>query len=291
MKAWQAFTISIISGLLALGIYVAWNRVEDSKPIPVGQATPAPEGPGWIDLLGPEHAPFWRNMDDDLDIFEIADGMLHIYGVTVTPLRYVGYTGERFGDFDLHLEYRLAPGANSGVFLRKQPGDDSLRGFEVQVLDDFGQRPTRHTSGSIYDIMTPMYNMSRPAGEWNSYDISTRGGVVAIYMNGWLVGYTDLGMMKTPLGKFDFAFADLPPEGTLALQDHGGEVWYRNIRIRPHQTSNAGAATPAPPAAAVEAPASEAPAEVPAVVEEAAPEEAAAEAPAESAPEEVPAAE
>ncbi|MBI1318740.1 MAG: DUF1080 domain-containing protein [Candidatus Hydrogenedens sp.] len=259
MKAWQAFAISIVSGALALGIYVARNRVEDTKPRPVGQVTPVPESDGWVDLLDAEHASFWRNVTDQLDIFEIADGMLHIYGKTITPLRYAGYTGERFGDFDLHLEFKVAPGANSGVFIRKQPGDDTLRGFEVQVLDDHGQQPTRHTSGAMYDIMTPMYNMSKPAGEWNSYDISTRGQVVAIYMNGWLVGYTDLGMMKTPLGKFSFPFAELPLEGTLALQDHGGEVWYRNIRIRPHtQTAKAALTAPAPPAApAADAPASE----------------------------------
>ena len=251
MKLWQLlFAIAAVAGAASIATFVLGQKA-DGKPVPVGKVTPVPEGEGWVDLLDAEHAPLWKNVDDDTEIFEIADGMLHIFGVTLSPLRYVGYTGQDVGDFDLHLEYMLTPGANSGVFIRKQPGDDTLRGIEVQVLDDHGQAPTRNTSGSIYDVMTPMFNMSNPAGEWNSYDIAVRGQQVVIYMNGWLVGYVDLSMMKTPLGKFGYAFSDLPLQGMLALQDHGGEVWYRNIRLHPFEQSNANAdgEAAAPPAA------------------------------------------
>jgi hypothetical protein len=107
------------------------------------------------------------------------------------------------------------------------------RGFEVQVLEDFGKPPNKNSCGSIYDVVTPMFNMSRPAGEWNSYDISVKGAEVIVIMNGWMVIHTDLGKMKTRLGKFKIPYAELPREGNIALQDHGGEAWYRNILIRP----------------------------------------------------------
>ncbi len=201
-------------------------------PASLGQPTPRPEGEGWIDLLDAEHAPGWKNITDDKDIFEIKDGTLHIYGKTIYPLRYVGYAPERFGDFELHIEFKLARRANSGVFLRSQPNDPVQRGFEIQVLEDHGKPPGKNSCGSIYDIVTPMFNMSRPAGEWNSFDITVKGKEVVVFMNGWRIIHTDLSKMTIPLGKFKIAYNDLPLEGMLMLQDHGGEAWYRNIVIR-----------------------------------------------------------
>lgn len=94
-------------------------------------------------------------------------------------------------------------------------------------------RLSRTGTGSIYDIACPMYNLARPAGEWNSYDITVQGKQVQVVVNGWKVIDTDFSQMVAPIGKFPIAFAELPQEGMVALQDHGGEVWYRNILIRP----------------------------------------------------------
>lgn len=205
-----------------------------NKPVPSGMPTAPPSGEGWIDLLGAAHAGGWKNITDDMDIFEITkDRELHIFGKTLFPLRYAGYEAQRFGDFELHLEFKLTSGANSGVFIRTQKEDPTYRGWEVQVLEDFGKAPDKNSCGSIYDVTTPMYNLSRPAGEWNSYDIRVQGGEVEVVMNGWRVIHTDLDLMTMNIGKFDVPHASLPREGLLALQDHGGEVWYRNILIRP----------------------------------------------------------
>ncbi|NUM52053.1 MAG: DUF1080 domain-containing protein [Candidatus Hydrogenedentes bacterium] len=221
-----AFALGCVSRPYLVGLF-------DREPVPAGTPTSRPEGTGWIDLLDEEHAALWKNVGDDMDIFKVQDGVLHIFGRTVYPLRYVTYTGETFGDFDLHLEYKVARRANSGVFLRTQPNDPVNRGFEVQVLDDFGKRPTKNSCGAIYDVVTPMFNMSRPAGEWNSFDISVKGKKVVVVMNGWTIIDTDLSKMTTPLGKFPIAYNDLPLVGNVALQDHGGEVWYRNVMVRP----------------------------------------------------------
>ena len=136
LLAGSAFAAGCISGPYIAGLF-------DRGPVPVGAPTARPEGEGWIDLLDAAHAAQWKNLGDDKNIFEIRDGVQHIYGRTVYPLRYVTYTGERFADFDLHLEFKVARRANSGVFLRTQPNDPVDRGFEVQVLDDFGKRPTK----------------------------------------------------------------------------------------------------------------------------------------------------
>jgi len=227
-----AFSIALAAIVLAAGAVVvvrAWIR----GPQPVGRPTRPPEGPGWINLLDEAHAGNWRNATDDKDIFEIREGTLHIYGRTIYPLRYVGYMTERFGDFDLHLEFKTARGANSGLFLRAQPNDPVYRGFEIQILDDHGWNPSKHGTGAIYDVVTPMFNVTMPHGQWNSFDINVRGRAVVVFVNGWKVIDTDFGYLKEPVGKFKVAFADLPLDGYVMLQDHGGEVWFRNIYIRP----------------------------------------------------------
>ena len=221
------FIVVVILGVVHYFWRVPW------KPRPEGQPTPAPVGEDWLNLLDEEQRAHWRNITDDTDIFTFEDDTLHIFGKSLTTLRYVGYTGQPFSDFELHLEYKVASRANSGVFLRVQENDPVRRGFEVQVLEDHGKPPSYTSSGSVYDVVTPMFNMSRPAGEWNSFDITARGRHLVVYMNGWKVIDADFSKMTSPIGKFSLPFAELPLEGLLALQDHGGKVWYRNIYVRP----------------------------------------------------------
>lgn len=221
--------------LTAIVAIVAWRmaaNLREAGPVPVGEATPPPAGDGWIDLLDPEHAPGWKNVTDDKEIFEIEEGTLHIFGRTITPLRYVGYTTEDFGDFELHVEVKVSPGANSGIFLRTVPKDELRHGFEVQVLDDFGEAASLNGSGAVYDVVSPMHNMALPAGEWNSYDIRMVGQELRVVMNGWLAIDSDFSKMTGLLGKFEFPYSEMPEQGTLSFQDHGGEVWYRNVRLK-----------------------------------------------------------
>ena len=215
-------------GLLFVGGCMAlFNR-----PVrgPSGQATPPPTGADWKNLLDAEHAAAWENVSDEREIFEINAGVLHIFGRY--PLRYIAYTVEQFDDFELHLEYRLARRANSGVFFRARTEDPVQRGLEVQVLDDYGKAPSNHGTGAIYDVVTPMFNMSKPAGEWNSLDVLLDGSEIVVRVNGWKVVDANLADLTMPIGKFERPLAELPGEGYLMLQDHGGEVWFRNIYLR-----------------------------------------------------------
>ena len=225
---WIVAGLAVVAVLAGAGVR-GWMR----GPRPVGRPTGPPEGASWINLLDEAHAGNWRNATDDKDIFEIRDGMLHIYGRTIYPLRYVGYMSERFQDFDVHLEFKTARGANSGLFLRATPNDPVYRGFEIQILDDYGRRPSSHGTGAAYDVVTPMFNVTMPHGQWNSFDIHVHGKGLVVFVNGWKVIDTDFGYLKEPVGKFKVAFADLPLDGHLMLQDHGGEVWFRNIYVRP----------------------------------------------------------
>ena len=216
--------------LAVSGIAVAKEEEEEER-LPVGAMTPAPEGDGWINLFSAENAGKWENVTDKLEgFFSIEDGVFHVPGKK--PTRYIAWLGESFADFELHVEFKVATGANSGVFFRTDPKDPVQGGMEIQVYGDYREPPQKHSSGSLYDIATPMFNMAVPEGEWNSYDIRFVGSELEVVYNGWKVLDLDVALMTLPVGKFDTPLAEMPREGHILLQDHGGEVWFRNLLIR-----------------------------------------------------------
>jgi hypothetical protein len=226
----RSVIIGVVVALLVLigGGIVCVHALANQR-VPHGAMTACPSGEGWMDLLAKADA--WKNCSDDkVGVFEIKDGMFHIFGGSTS--RYIAYTAETFGDFALHVEFKLKKGTNSGVFFRTDPKNPVQGGFEIQVLDDAGKAPDKNSSGSLYDVATPMFNMAFPAGEWNSYDIQCQGSHLVVDVNGWKVIDLDLAKMTEPIGKFDTPLAKLPQTGNIVLQDHEGEIWYRNVKIK-----------------------------------------------------------
>ena len=84
---------------------------------------------------------------------------------------------EKFKDFRLDAEYKLSPKGNSGIYLRGR--------YEMQVLDDAGSTEDReHGHMSIYSAKAPMVNASKPAGEWQTVQITIVGNCVSATLNG-----------------------------------------------------------------------------------------------------------
>lgn len=125
-----------------------------------------------------------------------------------------------YRDFELELEFAINPKGNSGVFfhsaLEKNP---AFTGHEVQILDDRGQEPKKYTTGSLYDVVAPTKNLSRPAGEWNQLSVRCQANRVTVHLNGERIVTYD----STRSG-----------EGYLGLQNHDTQavVRFRNIWIR-----------------------------------------------------------
>ena len=161
--------------------------------------------------------------------FSVQDGMIYCSG---QGRDYWIALDKPYRDVVLQLEYKISPGANSGIFLRSPgPARPAYTGYEVQIIDDTGQAADKHTSGSIYDVVTATHNRSKPIGEWNRIEITHRGSHVTVALNGVQVIDTDFKQFPEPIGKFDFAYADMPRTGAIGLQNHGGKLWFRNIRI------------------------------------------------------------
>lgn len=151
-------------------------------------------------------------------------------------------TLDQFDNFELALEFKLAPKTNSGIRLRSvNPDNMQTRGLEVQIFDSFGKKkPDRHDCGALYDCVAPVKNVCRPAGEWNSLRITCDGSKITVMQNGERITEMDVNQWsvarQNPDGtpnKFPVACKYMARKGCLALQDHGGRVWFRNIKLRP----------------------------------------------------------
>jgi hypothetical protein len=148
------------------------------------------------------------------------------------------WTKDKYSDFILDLEFKLAKGTNSGVFLRAG-NHEWLPWVEVQVEDSYGKPVSRHICGGLYDVKEPAVNAVRPVGEWNRMTITEKGSHLVVALNNQQIIEIDLSdwteANKNPDGsanKFNVAYKDLPGEGYIGLQDHGTDVWYRNIRVK-----------------------------------------------------------
>lgn len=149
------------------------------------------------------------------------------------------WTKETFDDFVLELEFKLSPGCNSGVFFRTDPENPVQGGFEIQIFDSFEQETDKHHLGAFYDARPPLVNAAKPAGEWNTFKLHVQGSKVVIHINDQKVQDLDINDWdtagKNPDGtdnKFKTALKDLPRTGHIGLQDHGHNVFYRNIRVK-----------------------------------------------------------
>jgi hypothetical protein len=172
--------------------------------------------------------------------WEVRDGMLICTGEKGTWLR----SDDQYDDFNLRLEYLLAPGGNSGVYVRvpedgkhhREAEADPPAGFEVQILDDQAPRykdlKDFQYSASVYDIAGATPHNTRPAGEWNTLEINCKGQHVTVTQNGVVV--VDLNEETHPLIKLR------QTQGYLGLQNHSDGIdkqkepfRFRNVRVGP----------------------------------------------------------
>ena len=150
-------------------------------------------------------------------------------------------TTDTFDQFELAFEWRVAPGANSGVKYFILEDRDAAIGHEYQVIDDERHAdakigPHRQTA-SFYDVLPPVGRTLKPAGEFNDSRIVVNGRRVEHWLNGTRVLHYELASpeLQQAIDKSKFKGIERfgkPQKGHILLQDHGDRVWYRNIRIR-----------------------------------------------------------
>ncbi len=153
-------------------------------------------------------------------------------------------TVDQFENFELALEWKISECGNSGIMFNVVEGADYQRvyhtGPEMQILDNSCHPDAKihtHRAGDLYDMIPCSEETVHPPGEWNEVRIKVLNGHTEFYLNGTkVVEFTMFGdEWKSMIA--DSKFKDMPGfgkfrKGHIALQDHGDEVAFRNIKIR-----------------------------------------------------------
>lgn len=201
--------------------------------------TDAERADGWRLLFDDETLAGWRGYDSEMppEGWRAEDGTLHRFGSGGDIM-----TVDQFGDFELSLAWRISEGGNSGILYRAQPGFEAIyeSAPEMQVLDDErhpdGRSPLT-SAGSDYGLYPAPRGVVKPAGEWNHARIVVRGNHVEHWLNGEKVVEYELHSPEWNEKVANSKFAQWPEygqarEGHIGLQDHGDEVWFRDVKIR-----------------------------------------------------------
>ena len=231
LSKWQSIGKASMVALLALSL--GTNEAEAQK----GK---------WVSLFDGKTTNGWHSWQSDkvLPQWQVKDGAIVLAEKGGKDL----VTDKEYGDFELELEWKISEGGNSGIIYHviedKKYCCPYSTGPEIQVLDDVKHADAKagkagnHKSGSLYDMLPPTdFAAVKPAGEWNKAKIVIRNGKGESWLNGKkVVDFPSQGAdwdklvadskFKTWEGFGTFA------KGKIALQDHGNEVAFRNIRIK-----------------------------------------------------------
>ncbi len=158
----------------------------------------------------------WQTVEKRESRWKVVDGIL-LNESTGANLR----TTREFRDFKLHVEFKIPPESNSGIYLRGR--------YETQVADDYGKEPFNRMVGGVYGQIAPLVDACNRAGEWNVLDATLVGYRVTIMLNGQTTvdGQLIDGITGGALS------ADERAPGPIMLQGDHGQVSYRNIVITP----------------------------------------------------------
>lgn len=196
----------------------------------------------WRSLFDGKTTAGWRGFKQK----DLPDGWKAIDGA----LTRTGKAGDivsidEFGDFELTIDWKIAPGANSGIFYRVVEYDEDpdmwMVAPEYQLIDDRGYKggplkPTQLTAAN-YDLQPPGRDATKPAGQWNTTRILADGSHVEHWLNGAAIVkydlWTDAWKALVAKSKFkDHPHYAQARKGHIGIQDHGDEAAFRNIRIR-----------------------------------------------------------
>ena len=179
----------------------------------------------------------------------VEDGTLHVLGSGRGEAGGGGdiITEKKYGNFEFSLEWKVSEGGNSGIFYlaQEKPGQPIWKSApEMQILDNAKHPDAKlgvdgnRAAGSLYDLIPGKFEAVKPAGEWNLVKIMVYKGTVVHWVNGekvleyhlWTSDWKDM-VLKSKFKDYD-DFVNTADKGYIGLQDHGDDVWFRNIKIR-----------------------------------------------------------
>lgn len=223
------------SPAIALAVLLTGGSVMSAEP---NTLTPEEAAAGWRLLFDGKTLDGWRGFKAEAPDagWRVEDGAIGPDPKRSRDLM----TRERFGDFELTFDWKISPKGNSGVMYRviEEGGQTYHSGPEYQVLDNSRGEPPLERAGALYGLYAPAVDATKPVGEYNQSRIVVNGSKVEHWLNGQKVVEADMASEEFKTRVAGTKFRAWPqfaasPEGHIALQNHGDEVAYRNIKIRP----------------------------------------------------------
>lgn len=210
-----------------------------APPTPPNRLSADERRSGWRLLFDGESLHAWRGFqgNEAPSAWRADEGLLF--------LQHGGERGDlisrrSYRDFELVLEWAVAPKGNSGILFRVGEGAEPSHwtGLEFQILDDpEGRAPAEESAGANHALHPPRYSVARGPLQFNRTRIRVEGNHVEHWLNDYKIVDYELGDddWKERVAKSQFAqhahYGRLA-RGHIVLQDHGSEVWFRNIKLR-----------------------------------------------------------
>jgi hypothetical protein len=240
LKNKKPIMIKLMSAALMLSATMAFCAGRGGK-------SPAKEK--WIQLFDGKTTKGWHTYNADTigTAWKVQDGVLWFDASMKGSGPNTGgdiVTNDVFDQFHLKLEWKISKNGNSGIMFFVQE-DKAIKhpydtGPEMQVLDNDGHpdgKITKHRSGDLYDLIRSSSEPVKPVGEWNLAEVIYSNNKLELKLNGVTVVTTSVGDKAWTDLIAGSKFKNMPAfgantKGRIALQDHGNDVWYRNIMIR-----------------------------------------------------------
>jgi hypothetical protein len=175
--------------------------------------------------------------------WKVEDGALHLDAATKEGRGNL-VSDAAYENYHLKYEWKISLKGNSGLLFNvvedAKYSEPYFTGPEMQVLDNDGHadgKIIKHRAGDLYDLISCSKETVKPVGEWNKAEIILNNGALTFILNGEKVVHTTMfgDEWKAMVAKSKFKqWADFgtAKKGKICLQDHGDDVWYRNIEIK-----------------------------------------------------------
>ncbi|WP_372781403.1 DUF1080 domain-containing protein [Phenylobacterium sp.] len=222
---------------LALAVIASGAFAAEKTAVPDNVLAPGEKDAGWKLLFDGKSTAGWRGFKKPAPDagWKVTDGALHPNAKTSKDL----ITKDQYENFELIFDWKISPKGNSGVMFHVlEVGDETYEsGPEYQILDNAHGEPPPQQAAGLFALYAPKKDMTRPVGQFNHALIVVEHGKVQHFLNGEPVTAYEIGSPEFKARVAASKFKQWPQfatgkTGFIALQNHGDDVWFKNIKIR-----------------------------------------------------------
>jgi hypothetical protein len=239
---------ALITGSLLAAVLLVTAPAEPAKPL---SPVKTQKEKGWISLFDGKSFKGWHTYGKKTvnSNCMIQDGAFFLNGSAPHDPKDTGsgdlISDKEFENFHFKVDWKISQKGNSGILFWVQEDPVKYKqtyytGPEMQVLDNDGHpdgKINKHRAGNLYDLIAGTEGVVKPVGEWNTAEIIADHGKLDLILNGVTVVSTHYGDDNWKKMIAGSKFKRWPVFGTIfkghfALQNHGNDVWYRNIMVK-----------------------------------------------------------